>query len=199
VTRTTVRLATAAAVVAALATTVAISAPVTAFAATTAPTGNLVIQEDNAYLQQSLQNGIIAIALPNATVGYNSSTGFTGTFPVTGGSVNLPGFYGKAQLGGEVLVVNVMTGKTVIFTNLVFDVDNGVVSAVPMGSTTPMSLFDPSGNVAVSTSGTTQKLTSDDLELDPAAAKYADTTLGATFLAGGQHVGTASFSFTPGN
>jgi hypothetical protein len=196
VTRTAVRLAATAAVAAALAMT---GLSDTALAATTAPTGSLVIQEDNAFLQNSLQNGIIAVALPNASVGYSSSTGFSGTFPVTGGSVNLAGFYGKAQLGGSLLVADYLTGRTVVFNNLVFDEDNGAVTGVPLGSTTAVNLFDPAGNVSLARNGATQTLSSDDLEIDPAGAQYVDSTLNTTFLTGGQHTGAADFSFTAGS
>ncbi|MGC0317737.1 hypothetical protein [Kitasatospora acidiphila] len=196
ISRRAVRLAAALATAAALALT---GLSDSASAATTAPTGSLVIQEDSGFLQNSLQSGIVAIALPNATVNYNAGTGFSGTFPVTGGSVNLGGYYGAVQLGGSLLVVNATTGRTVDFTNLAFDAATWAVTGMPLGSSTPVNLFDPAGNVVSTKSGTTQNLSADDLEIDPAGAQYADTALGTTFFAGGQHVGTTALSFTAGS
>ncbi|GAA1965379.1 hypothetical protein [Kitasatospora viridis] len=192
-TRMTVRLVATAAVAASVAM---VGLSDTATAATTPASGSLVVQEDNTFLQNSLQNGIIAVALPSATVGYNPSTGFSGTFPVTGGSVNVSRFYGAAQLGGQILVVNLGTGQTVIFNNLAFDASKWAVTAVPQGSTTAVKLFDPKSTV-ITKSGTTQNLAAGELDIDAAAAQYADNALGTSYFTAGQNVGSANFSFTP--
>ncbi|MGF1430142.1 hypothetical protein [Kitasatospora sp. LaBMicrA B282] len=167
-------------------------------ATTTAPTGSLVVQEDNTFLQNSASNGIIAIALPNATPGFSTTTGLSATFPVTGGSVNLEGFYGSVQLGGGLLLVNVTNGHTVIFNNLTFNAAQWAVTGVPMGQTTPVKLLDP-GRPVLQKSGTTQTLTSSDLEVDAQGAAYADTNLGTTFFVARQHAGTGVLTFTAGS
>ncbi|MCX4747838.1 hypothetical protein OG455_20335 [Kitasatospora sp. NBC_01287] len=197
--RISARLAvTAVAAAAALAVT-GLSDTALAATATTAPTGSLVVQEDSTFLKDAAASGIIAIALPNATPGFTSGTGFSATFPVTGGTVNLPGFYGNVSLGGGLLLVNIKTGKVAVFNKLAFSADNWAVTGVPLGQSAPVLLLDPVGNTSVTTSAGTQTLTSDDLEIDPAGAQYADTQLGTTFFTAGQHAGTANLTFTPGS
>ncbi|MDH6112047.1 hypothetical protein P3T36_004976 [Kitasatospora sp. MAP12-15] len=192
--RNRVRVAATAAATAVLAVTGLSGAAVAATPA--APTGSLVIQEDSTFLQQSSAAGIIAIALPSATSSYSSSTGLSASFPVTAGSVSLVGYYGNVQVGGSLLLVNIRTGKTAIFTNLAFSADNWAVTGVPLGATAPVSLLDPVGNTAVAKNGASQTLTSDDLEIDPAGAQYADSQLNTTFFTAGQHTGTLALTVT---
>ncbi|MFE9428737.1 hypothetical protein ACFYNO_37980 [Kitasatospora sp. NPDC006697] len=192
--RTTVRLAAALTAVAALSLT-ALSDSATA--ATTGPSGSMVIQEDSTFLQNALQNGVVAVALPAASVAYNSSTGFSGTFPVTGGSGSLPQYYGNITVGGSLLLVDVFTGKTVVFNNLAFDVDDFVITGVPLGSSTPVNIFDPLGTVDNTVSNGTQTLTATDLRIDAAGAQYADTALNTKFFVAGQHTGSFAFTYTP--
>lgn len=163
-----------------------------------APTGSLAIQEDSTFLQQSAKAGIIAIALPSATSSYTSGTGLSASFPVTAGSISLTGYYGNVQVGGTLVLVDIWTGKTAVFTQLAFSADNWAITGVPLGATAPVSLLDPVGNTAVSQSGATQTLTSDDLEIDPAGAQYADTQLNTKFLTAGQHTGTLTLTVTAG-
>ena len=166
-------------------------------ATTTAPTGSLVIQEDNTFLQQSASAGIIAVALPSATVAYNSSTGLSATFPVTGGSASLVGLYGNVQLGGSLLLVNVWNGSTVVFNNLALSVDNFSVTGVPLGGTAPINLLDTVG--VTTKGGVPQTLQSTDLQVDADGAAYLDTKLKTSFFVSGQHTGTAALSFTAGS
>ncbi|MDH6119526.1 hypothetical protein [Kitasatospora sp. GAS204B] len=192
------RIAATVAIAAALAVTGLSDSALADTATTTAPSGSLVVQEDSTFLQNSLQSGIIAIALPNATPGFNTTTGLSATFPVTGGAVHLSGFYGAAQLGGGLLLVNVTNGKTVIFNNLAFDASKWALTGVPMGQTTAVKLLDPARPV-ISTSGTTQTLNSSDLEIDASGAAFVDNALGTTFFAGRQHAGTGTLTFTAGS
>ncbi|MFI9270124.1 hypothetical protein ACIGXM_05340 [Kitasatospora sp. NPDC052896] len=175
------------------------AAPASTAGTTTAPTGSLVLQEDGAFLQQSLSAGIVAIALPGATTGYSSSTGFSASFPVTGGSADVPGYYGNIQVGGNLLLVSARTGRTVVFTKLAFSVDNWAITGVPLGGTTPVNLLDPVGNTNIAVSGKTQTMQASDLEVDPQGAQYADAQLNTSFLVAGQHAGTASLTFTAGS
>ncbi|PYC76888.1 hypothetical protein C7C46_21080 [Streptomyces tateyamensis] len=196
--RTSVRLTVAAVAVAALSAT-AMSDSALAATTTTAPTGSLVIQEDSTFLKQAAANGIIAVALPNATAGYDAATGLSASFPVTGGSANLSGYYGNIQLGGGLLLVNLHTGKAAVFNNLAFSADNWAVTGVPLGESAPVSLLDPVGNTTVTKNAGVQLLTADDLEIDAAGAQYADTKLGTAFFTAGQHTGTATLTFTAGS
>ncbi|GAA1268501.1 hypothetical protein GCM10009665_66430 [Kitasatospora nipponensis] len=194
--RISIRIAVTAVAAAALAVT-ALGDTALASTTSTAPAGSLVIQEDTTFLQQSAQNGIIAIALPNATPGFSTTSGFSASFPVTGGSANLGGYYGNIQVGGGLLLVNLKTGRTVIFNNLAFSADNWAITGVPLGESAPVNLLDPAGNNVVTKTGATQNLTADDLEIDPAGASYVDTKLATTFFQGGQHTGTLALTFTP--
>lgn len=194
--RNRVRVAATAAATAVLAVTGLSGAAVAATPA--APTGSLVIQEDATFLQQLASAGIIAIALPAATSAYSSGTGLSASFPVTAGSVSLVGYYGNVQLGGSLLLVDVRTGRTAVFNKLAFSADSWAITGVPLGATAPVSLLDPVGNTAVAQSGPTQTLTSDDLEIDPAGAQYADTQLNTTFFTAGQHTGTLALTVTAG-
>ncbi|GAB2741029.1 hypothetical protein [Kitasatospora kifunensis] len=196
--RTSVRIAAATVLTAALAVTGLSGSALAAGTTTTAPSGNLVVQEDNTFLQNAASNGVIAIALPNATPGFSTSTGFSATFPVTGGAVNLNGFYGNVQLGGGLLLVNVTNGHTVIFNNLAFNADQWSFTGVPLGQSTAVKLFDPARPV-ITAKGTTQTLQSSDLEIDAQGASYADTNLGTTFFTARQHAGTGVLTFTAGS
>lgn len=197
--RTSVRIAAAAAVLtAALAVTGPGGSALAAAPATTTASGSLVVQEDSTFLQNAASNGILAIALPNATPGFSAATGFSATFPVTGGAANLNGFYGTVQLGGGLLLVNVTNGRTVIFTNLSFNAGQWAVTGVPLGQTTPVKLLDPARPV-ITAAGATQTLTSSDLEIDAQAASYADTNLATTFFTARQHAGTGVLTFTAGS
>ncbi|WP_035799175.1 hypothetical protein [Kitasatospora mediocidica] len=196
--RTRARVAATAAATAALAATVAFTGLSGAASAATAPapTGSLAIQEDSTFLQQSAAAGILAIALPSATSAYNSATGLSASFPVTAGSIHLTGYYGNVQVGGGLLLVNVRTGKTAIFTQLAFSADNWAITGVPLGASAAVNLLDPVGNTAVAQSGTTQTLQSDDLQVDPAGAQFADAKLGTGFFTAGQHTGTLALTVT---
>ncbi|MFF7637283.1 hypothetical protein ACFZB9_29650 [Kitasatospora sp. NPDC008050] len=201
--RTSVRIAAAAVLTAALAVTglsgSALAADEAAAApAVSAPSGSLAVQEDNTFLQNAASNGIIAIALPNATPGFSTTTGFSATFPVTGGAANFNGFYGTVQLGGGLLLVNVTNGHTVIFNNLTFNAGQWAVTGVPLGQTTPVKLLDPARPV-ITAAGGTQTLTSSDLEIDAQGASYADSNLGTTFFTARQHAGTGVLTFTAGS
>lgn len=190
------RVAMTVAAAAALALT-GLSDVATAAATSTAPTGSVVVQEDNTFLQNSAAAGIVAVALPSATVAYNSGSGFSATFPVTAGSISLSGYYGNVQLGGSLLLVNVKTGSTVVFNNLAFSADNWAITGVPLGGTAPVNLLDPASSTI--TNGATQSLQSPDLQVDADGAQYLDTALKTSYFVAGQHTGTLSLTFTAGS
>ncbi|MFJ1758518.1 hypothetical protein [Kitasatospora sp. NPDC088134] len=190
--RLPVRIAAAAAGLALVATVASASA------ASAAPaSGSAVIHESNAFFQQAAQAGIVAVPLPTATAGYDSATGLSAGFPVTGGSGSLRDFYGNITLGGGLLFVDAKTGSAVSFHQLSFSIDNWAVTGVADGTGTTVTLFDPAGNNSVTNSGTTQNLTADSLVLDAAGAQYLDGRLHTTFFTAGQSVGSFAVTFTP--
>jgi hypothetical protein len=160
-----------------------------------APTGSAVVVENNTFLQNAATNGVVIVPLPNASVAYDSTTGLSTTLPVTGGSVNLRGYYGNVSLDGSLLFVDIATGKSVLFKQLAFSADRWRVTGVPDGGTAPVSLLKPVGTVRTSQSGTTQTLNASGLALDTTGAQYLDTQLNTTFFTGGQAVGSFSLTF----
>ncbi|MBV6701975.1 hypothetical protein [Kitasatospora aureofaciens] len=161
----------------------------------TAPTGSAVVVESNAFLQSAATNGVVIVPLPNAGVSYDTTTGLSTTLPVTGGSVNLRGYYGNVTLDGSLLFVDVLTGRSVCFKQLAFSADKWRLTGVPDGSTTPVSLLKPAGIERSAQSGTTQTLTATGFTVDPTGAQFLDTQLSTTFFTGGQSVGSFSLTF----
>ncbi|MFF2141992.1 hypothetical protein [Kitasatospora sp. NPDC058190] len=159
------------------------------------PTGSAVVVENNAFLQNAATNGVVIVPLPNAGVSYDVTKGLSTSLPVTGGSVNLRGYYGNATLDGSLLFVDVQTGKSVLFEQLAFSADRWRLTGVPDGATAPVPLLRPAGIQESSQSGTTQSLTASNLTLDTTGAQYLDTQLNTTFFTGGQSVGSFSFTF----
>ncbi|MDH6579935.1 hypothetical protein [Kitasatospora sp. MAP5-34] len=187
-------LALAVAAASALALGMGVTTP--AVAATPA-SGSVVVSESNAYLQQAASAGIVAMALPPGTDSYPTATGASASFPVAGGSANLLQETGSLQLGGSLLVVDAKTFRAVEFTQLAFDDFAGQFTGVPEGSSTPVPLLDPSGDLSVGVTGTTQNFTASEAGLDPAAAQYLDAQLGTGFFVAGQAFGALSVSYTP--
>ncbi|MFJ2779352.1 hypothetical protein [Kitasatospora sp. NPDC087315] len=195
--RTRARLAATGAVVV-LAVTGASSVAAAAPAAT-APTGSVVVHENTTFLKDSALNGVVVIPLPSATPSYDNTSGFSTTFPVTGGQVNLPAYYGNIQLGGGLLFINVFTGKSAVFKQLAFSADNWQLTGVPVDGTAPVALLDPAGDTQVTKVGATQTLTAADLQVDAEGARYVDSKLNTTFFKGGQSLGSLSLTFTAGS
>ncbi|MFJ8431700.1 hypothetical protein ACIQ9P_10380 [Kitasatospora sp. NPDC094019] len=192
--RTSARLAAVATAVV-LATTGA----ATSASAATPATGSAVVNESNTFLINSLSAGVMVFALPTATGSYDSATGLSAAFPVTGGAANLPGYYGDVQLGGGLLFINLRTGKTAVFKNLSFNVGNWQITGVPQGGTTPVALLDPAGDTSVAGNAAASTLTASDLQVDEEGAKYLDTKLNTTFFTAGQSVGSLNLTFKAGS
>ncbi|MER8099648.1 hypothetical protein [Kitasatospora sp. NPDC094016] len=180
---------------------VAVVLAVTAFggvaAADTAPvpTGSAVVTENNTFLQAAARNGVFIVPLPNASVSYNTTAGLATSLPVTGGSVNLRGYYGNATLGGSLLFVDVFTGKSVLFKQLAFSADDWRLTGVPDGATDPVLLFKPAGLQRTEQSGTTQSLTASALTVDAAGAQFLDSKLNTSFFTNGQAIGSFALTF----
>ncbi|MFJ9951492.1 hypothetical protein [Kitasatospora sp. NPDC091207] len=167
--------------------------------ASTPSTGSAVVNSSTTFLKDSALNGIVVIPLPTASPSYDSTTGISTTFPVTGGSANLPSYYGDIDLGGGLLFINLFTGKSATFKQLHFNVGTWQITGVAVGTTTPVALLDPAGDSEVTRTGTLQTLSASDLQLDAAGAQYLDTKLNTSFFTGGQSVGSFALKFTPGS
>ncbi|MEV4615009.1 hypothetical protein AB0K43_20790 [Kitasatospora sp. NPDC049258] len=193
--RPAVRIAAGVATLALAAGAVA-ATPVAAVAATPA-SGSVVVNESNTFFQQAALAGIIALPLPSGTGSYDGTTGLSATFPVTGGVADIPQFYGNIELGGSLLVIDVKTGRSLVFKQLAFSVDSWQLTGVPAGATTPIALADPAGDARVTRTGTLQTLTSADLTIDAQAAQLLDQKLNTTFFAEGRSIGSLAVNFTP--
>ncbi|MFD8083730.1 hypothetical protein ACFV4F_18750 [Kitasatospora sp. NPDC059722] len=197
--RTRVRLAATGAAVVLAVTGLSGAAAADTTVTTTPPTGQAVITSDLTFLQSAVTNGIVIVPLPPATPAYADTTGLTTTLPVSGGVANIPAFNGDIQFGGDLLFVNIATGKTVIFKQLDLVINKGKFFAVPDGATAPVALLDPAGRVSVGRNGTAQTLDTTGLKVDAAAAQYLDTNLGTTFFTAGQSIGSLAVTYTPGS
>ncbi|MED7950649.1 hypothetical protein ACFVYP_11665 [Kitasatospora sp. NPDC058201] len=167
--------------------------------ASTPSTGSAVVNSSTTFLKDQALNGIVVIPLPTAAPSYDSTTGISTTFPVTGGSANLSGYYGDIDLGGGLLFINVFTGKSATFKQLHFSVDSWQISGVPVGGTAPVALLDPAGDSQIGRNGAVQTLNTTDLQLDAAGAEYLDSKLKTSFFKAGQSVGTFALTFTQGS
>ncbi|GAA1970700.1 hypothetical protein [Catenulispora subtropica] len=163
----------------------------------TPASGSAALTATNTFLTQALQSGIVAVPLPSATGSYDSTSGATATFPVTGGDAVLPRFYGSITLGGGLMFADGLTGKVACFHQVAFGGDTQALTAVPDGGSTPVPLFFLGDDVVGSGVGTTPQTLSGDADLDPAGAAYLDKALNTTFFSGGQVVGTLNIAFTP--
>jgi len=190
--RTAVRATAAAAVLAAT----AFALP-SAGATGTPASGSVALTASNAFLTQALQSGIAAVPLPSATGSYDNATGATATFPVTGGNAVLARFYGAITLGGGLAFADALTGKIVCFHQVAFGGDTQSLTAVPDGSTTPVTLFALGDNTVGSGNGVVPETLAGDADVDPSGAAYLDKALHTTFFTGGQVVGSLNVSYTP--
>ncbi|MBP0453789.1 hypothetical protein J5Y04_30225 [Kitasatospora sp. RG8] len=164
-----------------------------------APTGSAVVHENTTFLKDSAVNGLVVIPLPSATPSYDGTAGFSAAFPVAGGSVNLPAYYGNVQLGGGLLFINVFTGKSAVFKQLAFSADTWQLTGVPVDGTAPVALLDPAGATTVNRVGATQTLAAADLQVDAEGAQYVDAKLNTSFFKAGQSIGSFSLTFTTGS
>ncbi|GAA2793248.1 hypothetical protein RMN57_20730 [Kitasatospora sp. CM 4170] len=194
--RTRARLAAAGAAV-----VLTVTGPIGAAAADTAPapTGSAVVHESAAFLKEAALSGVVVIPLPAATPSYDSTTGFSTTFPVTGGDANFQGYYGNVELGGSLLFINVFTGKSALFKHLAFSADTFQITGVAADGAAPVALLDPAGMTDITRSGATQKVTSTDLKVDAEGAQALDGKLNTSFFKGGQSVGDFTLTFTSGS
>ncbi|MER5863048.1 hypothetical protein [Kitasatospora sp. NPDC002040] len=167
----------------------------TALTAPVASIGTAVIREDSDFLRRSAEAGIFVLPLPPGTAAYDSAAGFSGSFPVTGATGVLREYYGNVQLGGSLLAVNVRTGKTALFQQLAFDVDNWQLTGVPLGGTAPVGLLEPTEST-VAVSGGANSLTSSALTVDAEGAQYLDTKLGTSFFTAGSRIGSFALNYT---
>ncbi|WP_194908933.1 hypothetical protein [Catenulispora rubra] len=163
----------------------------------TPASGSVTLTATNAFVDSALHSGIAAVPLPSATGSYSNTTGATATFPVTGGNAVLARFYGSITLGGGLAFADAFTGKIVCFHDVAFGGDTQSLTAVPDGSTTPVTLFALGNNTIGSGNGVVPETLTGDADVDPAGAAYLDQALHTTFFNANQVVGSLSVSYTP--
>ncbi|MEZ0106774.1 hypothetical protein ABH920_000765 [Catenulispora sp. EB89] len=163
----------------------------------TPASGTVALTASNAFITSALQSGIAAVPLPSATGSYNSTTGATVTFPVTGGNADLARFTGTVTLGGGLAFADARTGRIVCLHQVTLGGDTEALAAVPDGATAPVALFDLGLNTIGSGIGTTPQTLNGDAVLDSAGAAYLDSALHTTFFTAGQTVGSLNVSYTP--
>lgn len=165
--------------------------------AATPASGSAVVGLSRTFVQQAAAANMQATVGSPATAAYDSTTGaLNATFPVTGGNGSIAGFWGSVQLGGSFTVTDSDNGKSVTFTNLSFNMSIWRMTGIPAGSTTAVSIVEPTNNT-ITTSGATEKLNSQSALLDGQGAQYLDTQLNTTFFTAGQSLGSFSISYTP--
>ncbi|WP_406090892.1 hypothetical protein [Kitasatospora purpeofusca] len=197
--RTRARLAATGAAVALAVTGMSGAAVADTAPASTPSTGSAVVNSSTAFLKDQALNGIVVIPLPTASPSYDSTTGISTTFPVTGGVADLVNFNGSVDLGGGLLFVDVFTGKSVTFKQIKFNAVKWRLTGVPVGGTEAVSLLAPSGDSDLTRSGATQTLTASDLEVDATGAQFLDTKLNTDFFKAGQSVGSLTLTYTKGS
>jgi hypothetical protein len=165
--------------------------------AATVTSGTTTLSVQLSFLVQATNAGIIAIPQKPATTQFNSTTNNVDVaFPATGGDANAKNLAGFLQHSGSILLVNCHNGHRVTLTALVFDVADTVVTAVPSGSTTPVTVFELIPPVSATQSGTTNTFTAAGLAIEPDGAAYLDSALGTTFFTADQLIGSFSSTWT---
>ena len=163
----------------------------------TPASGSVTVTATNAFLTQELKAGIAVVPLPAATGSYDSATGGTATFPVTGGDAVLARFYGSITLGGGLAFADALTGKIVCFHQVAFGGDTQSLTAVPDGQSTPVTLFALGDNTVGSGTGVTPETLAGDADIDPSGAAYLNKALHTSFFTAGQVVGSLNVAYTP--
>ncbi|HEY3631273.1 MAG TPA: hypothetical protein VGL21_10265 [Jatrophihabitantaceae bacterium] len=142
------------------------------------------------------QAGIVEIPLSPAQTSYNSVTqSVDETFTVTGGDARISVFVGHLEHSGGLLIVDYKTKKSVQLTNIVFDLINDQISAVPSGGTDPVVFFDARGSHVSQRTGTTDSFSASDLQVDAAGAAYLNGALGTSYFVAGQSAGSYAASW----
>jgi hypothetical protein len=137
------------------------------------------------------QAGIVEIPLSPAQTSYNSSTqSVDETFTATGGDARISVFAGQLQHSGSLLIVDAKTRKSVQLTNIVFDLINDQIEAVPAGSTDPIVFFDARGSHVSQRNGNTDTFSATDLQVNADGAAYLNSALGTSYFVAGQHAGS---------
>ena len=163
----------------------------------TPASGSVAVTASNTFLTAALESGIAAVPLPTATGSYDSASGATATFPVTGGNAVLARFYGTVTLGGGIAFADALTGKIVCFHQVALSGRTQEISAVPDGGTTPVNLFAFGDNTVGSANGATPQTLTGDADIPADGAAYLNQALHTTFFTAGQAVGSLTASYTP--
>lgn len=153
---------------------------------------SVIAQFASAGLKESL------VAPASASADKASETA-TVAFPVTGGDGDLRSFFGSVDLGGSIEIKSNngnSQGHTVTLGSLQLNIRAGNISAVPEGSSTPVTLLDLAGQSIVGPGNTTQTLDTSALDLDSAGAAYLNQALQTSAFSAGEDIGSLSASWT---
>lgn len=149
-------------------------------------------------------SGIYALPTTPASLAYDPVAKVVNySYPVTGGDASVNTFFGTLKHAGGLLVGRADSRRTVLLSDLVFNIEDDTVSAtvpalVKSAAPTKVVFFDALGNHELA-AGTPETFTASDLELDPAGAKYLDTALHTRLFKAFAHVGSFATSFTNSN
>lgn len=174
-----------------------VTGPVSAANAAATTTGSVTIAVPASVLASGASNGFIALTTSPAGSTFDTTSCVLDVkFPVTGGDADLGSLSGTLQTGGALTVYNVRNGKSVKFTNLVYDVRFGDVTAQPNGGAA-IDVFDLQPEVDFDQTDTTSTITAQGLTLDAAASSYLDTKLGTKYFVADRSIGSFNATWTP--
>lgn len=159
--------------------------------------GTVAVTVPFSYIQQLARAGVVEFPVPLSELSVDKADQtVTVTFPVTGGDADVNVFFGSVDLGGTVDVA-AASGKSATIGGLQLNLETGTIDGTPSGSSTPVSLLDPGGNITfgVSPDGATQTYDASQLTVDPAGAAYLDGALHTGAFSAGQVVGSLAGSW----
>jgi hypothetical protein len=178
----------------ATAATVSLATAGSALADATDGTGSATITISTKLLAHLASWGIVAIPeTPAISSDNNGADAFT--FTVTGGDGSDTNFSGDVDLGGGLTLIDGITHKSVQLTNLKLDYFDGVITAVPAGTTKTIPILDLAGSLSSDNGTGSQTFGASQLTVDPVGAAYLNKTLKSTSV--GKR-GKTRRAFTPG-
>lgn len=126
----------------------------------------------------------------------HNSTDKTVTFPVSGGDGEVTTLSGNVNFGGSIEFENWYNGKDVVLSSLTYDLFNSQFDGTSSVDGTQQPLFDPSGDITTTESGTAETFNTTDITLDPAGAAYLNWALRTTVFTAGESIGSFSTAYS---
>lgn len=176
----------------ATAAAVALSAASPALADATDGTGTATVTFSTKFLTNLAKWGI-AVIPENPATSSDTSGADAFTFTVTGGTGSDTNFSGNVDLGGALTFIDGATGKTVQLTNLQLDYFDGVITAVPAGTSKTIWLADVAGALDTNNSTGIESFSASRLALDPQGVGFLNNALRSTAIGPRNHKKYAAF------